>query len=105
MLNSPREERRRGNRHRSRKRHPRPHRRRLQTLLLAAWEPTATTQPSARGGEKGDPNDLLYASIAAIKDGKIIAKIDPSTGGAEQRNAFLALRREVEMKLERILQV
>lgn len=47
----------------------------------------------------------LFASIVALKDGVIVAKIEPYVGGKDQREAFLALRKDVEVKLDGILQV
>lgn len=47
----------------------------------------------------------MIASLAAIREGKIVAKIEPVDGGEDQRAAFLALRRDVEVQLDRILKV
>ena len=51
-----------------------------------------------------DNEEELIASIVAFQDGAIRAKIEPLTGGRTQRDAFLALRKTIEMKLDRILQ-
>ena len=51
-----------------------------------------------------DKEDQLVASIVAVKDGVIKAKIEPAMGGADQTEAFKALRKDVEVKLDRILQ-
>lgn len=47
--------------------------------------------------------DKLFASIVAMQEGKIVAKIEGNDGGAEQRDALLALRRDVEVQLDGIL--
>ncbi len=48
--------------------------------------------------------ERMVCRIVAIKDGVIKAKIEPEADGADQREAFLALRRYVETALDRILQ-
>ena len=40
----------------------------------------------------------------AFEDGTIRAKIEPFAGGRTQRDAFLALKRTVEIQLDRLLQ-
>ena len=49
-------------------------------------------------------NDRLVARIVAEKDGIIKAQIEPEDDGKDQVQAFLALRRHVEMRLDRLLQ-
>ena len=48
--------------------------------------------------------DRIVARIVAVKDGKIAAKIEPETDGTDQREAFVALKKDIEVKLDRILQ-
>ena len=48
-------------------------------------------------------NDRIAASLVAIKDGVIRAKIDPGLDGKTQAEAFMAFRKDVEMRLDRIL--
>ena len=40
----------------------------------------------------------------AVKDGVIRAKIEPALDGTDQKEAFYALRKDIEVKLDRILQ-
>ncbi|KAK4541387.1 hypothetical protein LTR36_007988 [Oleoguttula mirabilis] len=49
-------------------------------------------------------NDRVVARIVAEKEGVILAKIEPVADGKDQKEAFRALKRHVEMKLDRILQ-
>lgn len=51
----------------------------------------------------GPNNDRLAASIVAIRKGVIEAKIVSTIDGADKREALLALRRYVEVKLDRVL--
>ncbi|KAF2102787.1 hypothetical protein NA57DRAFT_71772 [Rhizodiscina lignyota] len=51
-----------------------------------------------------DRDDHLIARIVAIKDGVIDAKIEPLMDGEDQVQAFKALRKDVEIKLDRLLQ-
>ena len=48
-------------------------------------------------------NERLLAIIVAEKDGAITAKIQPTRDGKDQLEAFKELRREVELRLNRIL--
>ena len=48
--------------------------------------------------------ERLVARIVAVKDGVIKAKVEPEVDGADQREAFLALKKHVEVALDRILQ-
>ncbi|KAI7492965.1 hypothetical protein KC367_g8897 [Hortaea werneckii] len=48
-------------------------------------------------------NDRLVARIVAKKDGVIHAKIEPGNDGKDQKEAFRALKRHVEMELDVIL--
>ena len=48
--------------------------------------------------------ERLVARIVAIKEGVIKAKVEPEADGANQEEAFKALRKDVEVKLDRILQ-
>ncbi|KAK3640132.1 hypothetical protein LTR56_005544 [Elasticomyces elasticus] len=48
-------------------------------------------------------DDRLVARIVAELDGIIRAKIEPDADGKDQAEAFNALRRDVETKLEKIL--
>ena len=48
--------------------------------------------------------DRIIARIVAIKEGVIRAKIEPTTDGANQTEAFKAFRRDIEVQLDRILQ-
>lgn len=48
-------------------------------------------------------NDRIVARLVAEKDGVIKTKIEPSTDGRDQAEAFNALRRDVEIRLDRIL--
>ncbi|GAB1743059.1 hypothetical protein NU219Hw_g8754t1 [Hortaea werneckii] len=48
-------------------------------------------------------NDRLIARIVAKKDGVIHAKIEPTSDGNDQKEAFRALKRHVEMELDVIL--
>ncbi|KAI7207873.1 hypothetical protein KC333_g9330 [Hortaea werneckii] len=48
-------------------------------------------------------NDRLIARIVAKKDGVIHAKIEPANDGNDQKEAFRALKRHVEMELDVIL--
>ena len=49
-------------------------------------------------------NDRFVARIVAELDGVIRAKIEPDEDGKDQPEAFLAMKRFVEKKLEKILQ-
>ena len=49
-------------------------------------------------------SDRVVARIVAEKDGVIHAKIEPVADGKDQKEAFRALKRHVEMKLDCILQ-
>lgn len=49
-------------------------------------------------------DDHFIARIVAIKDGVIDAKIEPATDGTDQAEAFKALKKDVEVKLDRLLQ-
>jgi hypothetical protein len=49
-------------------------------------------------------DDRVVARLVAQLNGVIRAKIEPEEDGKDQTEAFLALRKDVEMKLERILQ-
>lgn len=40
----------------------------------------------------------------AVKDGVIRAKLEPSNDGVDQRDAFMKLKKDVEIKLDKILQ-
>lgn len=46
----------------------------------------------------------MVARIVAEKDGRIQAKIEPVGDGKDQKEAFRALKRHIEMLLDRILQ-
>ncbi|RMY71021.1 hypothetical protein D0862_14662 [Hortaea werneckii] len=48
-------------------------------------------------------NERLIARIVAKKDGVIHAKIEPVSDGKDQKEAFRALKRHVEMELDAIL--
>lgn len=48
-------------------------------------------------------NDRLVARIVAEKEGIVKAQIEPEGDGKDQAQAFLALRRHVEIQLDRIL--
>jgi len=48
-------------------------------------------------------NDRIVARIVAEKDGVIKAKVEPQGDGEDQAEAFKALRKDVEVKLEEIL--
>lgn len=61
--------------------------------------------PSPSNPKVPGDDTILIASVVAMREGKIIAKVEPAAGGAELRDAFLALRRHVEVRLDRILQV
>jgi hypothetical protein len=49
-------------------------------------------------------NDRVVARIVAEKEGIIAAKVEPETDGETQLQAFRALRKDVEIKLDRILE-
>lgn len=49
-------------------------------------------------------NDRVVARIVARKEGVIEAKVEPDADGKDQPEAFRALRKHVEVKLEHILQ-
>ncbi|KAK5125399.1 hypothetical protein LTR85_000508 [Meristemomyces frigidus] len=49
-------------------------------------------------------NDRVVARIVAEKDGKIQAKIEPVADGKDQKESFRALKKHVELMLDRILQ-
>ncbi|KAK5108709.1 hypothetical protein LTR62_007856 [Meristemomyces frigidus] len=49
-------------------------------------------------------DDQLVARIVAQLDGVIRAKLEPEAAGNDQTAAFLALKKDVEIKLEKILQ-
>jgi len=51
-----------------------------------------------------DDQDRIVARLVAAKDGIIRAKIEPEADGEDQRTAFLALKRDIEVKLDQILQ-
>lgn len=44
------------------------------------------------------------ARVVALKDGVIKAKVEPEADGNDQAEAMRAFRRDVEVKLERLLQ-
>lgn len=48
-------------------------------------------------------NDRIVARLVAEKDGVITTKIEPAGDGRDQAEAFNALRRDVEVRLDRIL--
>ena len=48
-------------------------------------------------------NDRLVARIVAEKEGIVKAQIEPEHDGKDQAEAFLALRRHIEIQLDRIL--
>jgi len=48
-------------------------------------------------------NDRIVARIVAEKDGVIKAKAEPESDGKDQAEAFKALRKDIEVKLEHIL--
>ena len=62
-------------------------------------------QPPSPASKEAAGEKYIVASLAAIKENKIVAKIEPSNGGTSQKEAFLALRRAVEVRLEEVLQV
>lgn len=49
-------------------------------------------------------DDRIVARLVAVKDGVIKAKIEPRADGKDQREAFLAFKKDVEVRLDRILQ-
>ncbi|KAK3674662.1 hypothetical protein LTR78_005384 [Recurvomyces mirabilis] len=49
-------------------------------------------------------DDQVVARIVAQLDGVIRAKLEPDEAGKDQTEAFMALKKDVEIKLERILQ-
>ncbi|KAK3723470.1 hypothetical protein LTR37_001722 [Vermiconidia calcicola] len=49
-------------------------------------------------------NERIVARIVAVKDGVIKAKVEPEMDGADQTEAFRALRKDVEIRLDQILQ-
>lgn len=51
----------------------------------------------------GNSKDRMIARIVAVKDGVIRAKIEPEEDGEDQLQAFSALRKDIEVKLDRIL--
>lgn len=48
-------------------------------------------------------NDRIVARIVAEKEGVVVTKIEPSDDGKDQVEAFMALRRDIEVRLDRIL--
>ena len=48
-------------------------------------------------------NDRIVARVVAEKEGVIKAQIEPARDGKDQSEAFNALRRDVEISLDRIL--
>lgn len=50
-----------------------------------------------------DNDDRIIARIVAVKDGVIEAKIEPVLDGEDQTEAFKALKKDVEVKLDQIL--
>jgi hypothetical protein len=52
---------------------------------------------------RGENDDRIIARIVAIKDGAITAKIEPELDGADQVEAFKVLKKDVEVKLDRVL--
>ena len=48
-------------------------------------------------------DDRIVARIVAIKAGVIKAKVEPDADGQDQTEAFKVLRKDVEVKLDRIL--
>lgn len=48
-------------------------------------------------------NDRLVARLVAEKEGIIKTKIEPTADGRDQAEAFNALRRDIEIRLDRIL--
>lgn len=81
---------------------PSPSKQPSQPNTSSATKPPSPTSASKAGN---DEDDLLYATITALQSNRIVAKIEPSTGGVDQREAFLALKRDVERMLEGWLQV
>ncbi|KAL9110863.1 MAG: hypothetical protein Q9227_004663 [Pyrenula ochraceoflavens] len=49
-------------------------------------------------------DEEIVATLVAMKDGVIEAKIESPMGGKDQRTAFLAFRKEIEVRLESLLQ-
>jgi hypothetical protein len=52
---------------------------------------------------RGENDDRIIARIVAIKDGAITAKIEPELDGADQVEAFKVFKKDVEVKLDRVL--
>lgn len=48
-------------------------------------------------------DDRFVARIVAVKDNVITAKIEPELDGQGHEEAFMALRKDVEIKLDRLL--
>ena len=48
-------------------------------------------------------NDRVVARVVAEKGGIIRAQVEPASDGKDQAEAFLALRKHVELQLDRIL--
>lgn len=48
--------------------------------------------------------ERFVARIVAVKDGVIRAKLEPGDDGEDHFNAFMKLKKDVEIKLDRLLQ-
>lgn len=49
-------------------------------------------------------DERIIARLVAMQNGKITAKIEPESDGSDNREAFLALKKDVEVRLDRVLQ-
>lgn len=53
---------------------------------------------------RGENEDRIVARLVAIKDGIMKTKIEPRADGKDQSEALKALRKDVEIKLDQILE-
>jgi hypothetical protein len=53
---------------------------------------------------RGENEDRIVARLVAIKDGVMQTKIEPRADGKDQAEALKALRKDVEIKLDQILE-
>ena len=53
---------------------------------------------------RGENGERIVARIVAVKEGIIKAKIEPEADGENQAEAMKAFRRDVEVKLDQLLQ-
>lgn len=59
---------------------------------------------SANGKKYKTNEDEIVATLVFLKNGVMEAKIEPAVGGKDQKSAFLAFRKDVEARLDKLLQ-